>query len=153
MGYSTEQAIDVQDSMSYAFVKNAASAERADSAISAFTKAINTGTVSADQWESITTAIPTVINDIATASGKSAAAVRALGASGKLTASDLTEGLKQSLRQTQLQLRVCLIIWLMPASGCGPPLPLCWWQLKGRPGNSELHKQHHRRSRYDPELL
>lgn len=97
MGYSTEQAIDVQDSMSYAFVKNAASAERADSAISAFTKAINTGTVSADQWETITTAIPTVINDIATASGKSAAAVRALGASGKLTASDLTEGLKQSL--------------------------------------------------------
>ncbi|CZZ66283.1 tape measure protein [Enterobacter hormaechei] len=97
MGYSTEQAIDVQDSMSYAFVKNAASAERADSAISAFTKAINTGTVSADQWESITTAIPTVINDIATASGKSAAAVRALGASGKLTASDLTEGLRQSL--------------------------------------------------------
>lgn len=97
MGYSTEQAIDVQDSMSYAFVKNAASAERADSAISAFTKAINTGTVSADQWESITTAIPTVINDIAAASGKSAAAVRALGASGKLTASDLTEGLKQSL--------------------------------------------------------
>ncbi|WP_313124852.1 tape measure protein [Pseudescherichia sp.] len=97
MGYSTEQAIDVQDSMSYAFVKNAASAERADSAISAFTKAINTGTISADQWESITTAIPTVINDIAAASGKSAAAVRALGASGKLTASDLTEGLKQSL--------------------------------------------------------
>ncbi len=97
MGYSTEQAIDVQDSMSYAFVKNAASAERADSAISAFTKAINTGTVSADQWESITTAIPTVINDIAAASGKSTAAVRALGASGKLTASDLTEGLKQSL--------------------------------------------------------
>ncbi|WP_318393208.1 tape measure protein [Enterobacter sp.] len=97
MGYSTEQAIDVQDSMSYAFVKNAASAERADSAISAFTKAINTGTVSADQWESITTAIPTVINDIAAASGKSAAAVRAFGASGKLTASDLTEGLKQSL--------------------------------------------------------
>lgn len=97
MGYSTEQAIDVQDSMSYAFVKNAASAERADYAISAFTKAINTGTVSADQWESITTAIPTVINDIAAASGKSAAAIRALGASGKLTASDLTEGLKQSL--------------------------------------------------------
>lgn len=97
MGYSTEQAIDVQDSMSYAFVKNAASAERADSAISAFTKSINTGKVSADQWESITTAIPTVINDIASASGKTAAEIRALGAAGKLTASDLTEGLKQSL--------------------------------------------------------
>lgn len=97
MGYSTEQAIDVQDSMSYAFVKNAASAERADSAISAFTKAINTGKVSADQWESITTAIPTVINDIATASGKTAAEVRALGAQGKLTASQLSEGLRNAL--------------------------------------------------------
>lgn len=99
MGYSTEQAIDVQDSMSYAFVKNAASAERADSAISAFTKAINTGKVSADQWESITTAIPTVINDIATASGKTAAEVRALGAQGKLTATDLSEGLRNALDQ------------------------------------------------------
>ncbi|WP_312384564.1 tape measure protein [Atlantibacter subterraneus] len=97
MGYSTEQAIDVQDSMSYAFVKNAASADRAESAISAFTKAINTGKVSADQWESITTAIPTVINDIASASGKTAAEIRALGAAGKLTASELSEGLRQSL--------------------------------------------------------
>lgn len=97
MGYSTEQAIDVQDSMSYAFVKNAASADRAESAISAFTKAINTGKVSSDQWESITTAIPTVINDIASASGKTAAEVRALGAAGKLTASELSEGLRQSI--------------------------------------------------------
>ncbi|WP_312465555.1 tape measure protein [Atlantibacter hermannii] len=99
MGYSTEQAIDVQDSMSFAFVKNAASADRAESAISAFTKAINTGKVSADQWESITTAIPTVINDIASASGKTAAEIRALGATGKLTASELSEGLRQSLDQ------------------------------------------------------
>lgn len=99
MGYSTEQAIDVQDSMSYAFVKNAASADRADAAISAFTKSINTGKVAADQWETITTAIPTVINDIATASGKTAAQIRALGAAGKLTASDLSEGLRQSLSE------------------------------------------------------
>lgn len=99
MGYSTEQAIDVQDSMSYAFVKNAASADRADAAISAFTKSINTGKVAADQWETITTAIPTVINDIATASAKTAAEVRALGAAGKLTASDLSEGLRQSLSE------------------------------------------------------
>ncbi len=97
MGYATDQAIDVQDSMSYAFVKNAASADRAESAISAFTKAINTGKVSSDQWESITTAIPTVINDIANASGKTAGEIRALGAAGKLTASDLSEGLRQSL--------------------------------------------------------
>ncbi|PSH36698.1 hypothetical protein BA192_02135 [Yersinia pseudotuberculosis] len=97
MGYATEQAIDVQDSMSYAFVKNATSADRAKSAISAFTKSINTGKVSADQWESITSAIPSVIDDIASASKKSAAQIRSLGASGKLTASELSEGLRQSL--------------------------------------------------------
>ncbi|WP_299996814.1 tape measure protein [uncultured Cedecea sp.] len=101
MGYTTSQAIDIQDSMSYAFVKNATSADKASTAIGAFSKAINTGKVGADQWETITSAIPSVINDIATASGKSSAQVRALGAAGKLTAKDLTEGLKQSLEANE----------------------------------------------------
>lgn len=99
MGYATAQAMDVQDSMSYAFVKNATSADRAGAAIDAFSKSINTGKVAADQWETLTTAIPSVINDIATASGQSAAAIRALGASGQLTAKQLTEGLRQSLEE------------------------------------------------------
>ncbi|MCS3430019.1 tape measure protein [Klebsiella sp. BIGb0407] len=101
MGYTTNQAVDVQDSMSYAFVKNATSADKATSAISAFSKAINTGKVGADQWETITSAIPSVIDDIASASGKTSAQVRALGAAGKLTAKDLTEGLKQSLEANE----------------------------------------------------
>ncbi len=97
MKYTTNQAIDVQDSMSYAFVKNATSADRANNAIDAFSKSINTGKVAADQWETITTAIPSVINDIATASKMTGAQVRALGAAGQLTAKQLTEGLRQSL--------------------------------------------------------
>lgn len=99
MGYATAQAMDVQDSMSYAFVKNATSADRAGAAIDAFSKSINTGKVAADQWETLTTAIPSVINDIAAASGQSAAAIRALGASGQLTAKQFTEGLRQSLEE------------------------------------------------------
>ena len=99
MGYSTKQAMDVQDSMSYAFVKNATSMDRANAAISAFTKSVNTGKVAADQWETIVSAVPSVINDIATASGKTSAEVRALGAAGKLTADQLTEGLRKSLTE------------------------------------------------------
>ncbi|OYQ91809.1 tape measure protein, partial [Citrobacter freundii] len=99
MGYVTTQAMDVQDSMSYAFVKNATSADRAGAAIDAFSKSINTGKVAADQWETLTTAIPSVINDIAAASGQSAAAIRALGAAGQLTGRQLTEGLRQSLEE------------------------------------------------------
>ncbi len=97
MGYSTQQALDVTDSMSYAFVKNATSAERAETAISAFSKSMNTGRVAADQWETITTALPSVINDIADATGRSAAEIRALGSAGKLSARDLSEGLRKSL--------------------------------------------------------
>ncbi|HAH0497303.1 TPA: tape measure protein [Escherichia coli] len=97
MQYTTSQAIDVQDSMSYAFVKNATSADRAGAAIDAFSKSINTGKVAADQWETLTTAIPSVINDIAAASKITGAEVRALGAAGQLTAKQLTEGLRQSL--------------------------------------------------------
>ncbi|VAL68627.1 phage tape measure protein [Enterobacter kobei] len=97
MQYTTNQAIDVQDSMSYAFVKNATSADRANNAIDAFSKSINTGKVAADQWETITSAIPSVINDIAAASKMTSAQIRELGAAGKLTAKQLTEGLRQSL--------------------------------------------------------
>lgn len=97
MGYSTQQALDVTDSMSFAFVKNATSADKAQAAIDGFSKSINTGKVAADQWETITSAIPSVIGDIATASGKTSAEIRKLGAEGKLTAAQLTEGLRKSL--------------------------------------------------------
>ncbi|WP_145531231.1 tape measure protein, partial [Yersinia kristensenii] len=97
MNYTTDQAIDVQDSMSYAFVKNATSAERANGAISAFSKSMNKGKVESDSWETIIAAIPSVIDDIATASGKTSAQIRSLGSSGKITANQLSEGLRQSL--------------------------------------------------------
>jgi tape measure domain-containing protein len=99
MGYNTEQAIDVVDSMSYAFVKNATSQERAQSAISAFTGAIMTGKLEADGWKTIIAAMPTVINDLAQSTGKSTEEIRKMGAEGKLTASMLSEGLRQSLDQ------------------------------------------------------
>ena len=100
LGYTTSQALDVTDSMSYAFVTNAASSDRAGAAIDALSKSVNTGKVAADQWETITSAIPTVIDDIAAASGKTAAEIRKLGAEGKLTAFQLTEGLRKSLDET-----------------------------------------------------
>ena len=97
MGYSTAQALDVTDSLSFSFVKNATSADRASGAISALSKSVNKGKVEADAWETVIAAVPSVIEDIALAIGKTAAQVRALGAAGKLTAKDLTEGLRKSL--------------------------------------------------------
>lgn len=97
LGYTTEQAMDVQDSLSYAFVRNATSADRANGAISAVTKSFNTGKVAADQWETIIAAVPTVVDAIAAAASKTSAEIRMLGATGKLTAQQLSEGLRKSL--------------------------------------------------------
>lgn len=101
MGYSTEGALDVVDSLSYLFVTNAASADRANNAVGAFTKSLNKGKVEVDSWESIIAAVPTIINDIATASGKTAEEIRNMGASGQITARMLTTGLQQSLESNR----------------------------------------------------
>lgn len=97
MGYSTAGAIDVVDSLSYLFVTNATSADRANGAIGAFTKSLNKGKVEADGWESLLAAVPTIINDIASASGKTAEEIRKMGVSGEITARMLTSGLATSL--------------------------------------------------------
>src|SRR5215217_2408311 len=101
MGYNTSGVLDITDSFSFSLVKNAASAERAEGALSAYAKSIQTGKVQADQWESITSAMTTIIEDIAKAANMSSAEIRALGAAGKLTASQLNEGLRQSLDENK----------------------------------------------------
>lgn len=95
MGYTTSQALDITDSLSLAFVRNAASGMRAESAISAVSKSLSTGKVAADQWESILAAVPTIIGDIANATGKTTSEIRELGAAGKLTGDMLAEGLRK----------------------------------------------------------
>lgn len=99
MGYSTAEALDIVDSLSYSFVANGASADRAANALQAMTLATTRGKVAVEQWMSITSAVPSIIEDIAEASGKSAGEIRALGAAGQLTAKDLTEGLRKSLEK------------------------------------------------------
>lgn len=101
MGYNTAQAMDVVDSMSFAFVKNATSAERANGAVSAFTSAMMTGKLEADAWKTIVAAMPTLIGDLAKSTGMGADEIRKMGAEGKLTAQILSEGLRQSLEENK----------------------------------------------------
>ncbi|MFY3577165.1 tape measure protein [Achromobacter xylosoxidans] len=101
MGYDTEAALDVTDSLSYSFVKNATSVDRAKSATDAFSKVLNKGRVEADAWETILAAIPTVVGDVAAATGKTAEEVRRLGVNGQLTARQLSEGLRTSLDENR----------------------------------------------------
>ncbi|GJB83942.1 phage tail tape measure protein [Aeromonas caviae] len=96
MGYNTSEALDVMDSFSFLLVTNSASTDKAASAIDAYSKALQTGKVEADGWQSILAAMPTIVDTLAKATGKSAEQIRSLGADGKLSLDILTEGLQKS---------------------------------------------------------
>lgn len=96
MGYNTSQALDVMDSFSFLLVTNSASADKASAAIDAYSKALQTGKVEADGWQSILAAMPTVVDTIAKSTGKTAEEIRSLGAQGKLSLDILTKGLQKS---------------------------------------------------------
>lgn len=101
LGYDTEQALDVTDSFSYLLTTNAASAEKAGSAISAYTKSIQSGKVEIDSWQSVMAAMPSIIEAVAGATGKSTEEVRKLGVTGKLAIGDLNEGLRQTVEMNK----------------------------------------------------
>ncbi|MBD9671560.1 tape measure protein [Pseudomonas sp. PDM21] len=96
LGYNTDDALDITDSFSFLLVTNAASADRASSAIDAYSKAIQTGKVESDGWQSILSAMPTIVDSLAAATGRSTAEIRKLGIEGKLSLAALNEALRQS---------------------------------------------------------
>jgi len=98
LGYNTQQTLDITDSFSYLLVTNAASADKASGALDAYSKALNTGKVEADGWTTILAAMPTVVESVAAATGKSASEIRRLGAEGKLALEDLNAGLLDTLQ-------------------------------------------------------
>jgi len=96
MGYNTSQALDVMDSFSFLLVTNSASADKASSAIDAYSKALQTGKVDADGWQAILAAMPTVVDTLTQSTGKAAEEIRSLGAQGNLGLDLLTGGLQQA---------------------------------------------------------
>lgn len=94
MGYSTEEALDVTESLSLAFVRNSTSSDKAASAMNALVRATNRGTVLTDHWASLLIAVPTIVDDIAAATGKTTQEISRLGYAGQLSAGMLTEGLR-----------------------------------------------------------
>ncbi|MGI0451544.1 tape measure protein [Pseudomonas aeruginosa] len=98
--YTTEQALDITDSFSFLLVTNAASADRAASAIDAYSKSIQTGKVSSDAWQSIMAAMPSLVNALAESTGKSTE-IRKLGIEGSLSLRDLNEGLRKTVAATR----------------------------------------------------
>lgn len=101
LGYDTDQAMDIVDSLSYAFVKNATAADRAKTTVDAVTKSLNKGKVDAEAWMTILAATPTIVDDLAAATGRTTKEVLELGAQGKITGRELSESLRKSLEENK----------------------------------------------------
>lgn len=97
LGFNTQQTLDITDSFSFLLVTNAAAADKAGSALDAYSKALQTGKVEVDGWQSIQTAMPTIVDAIASATGKSADEVRKLGNEGKLAIDLINLGLLKTV--------------------------------------------------------
>jgi len=101
LGYETKESLDIVDSLSYAFVKNATATDRAKTTVDAVTKALNKGKIEADGWQTILAAIPTIVDDIARATGRTTQEVLSLGAQGKLAGRELSESLLAALDENK----------------------------------------------------
>lgn len=93
MGYELGQSIDLTDSFSLLMVTNSTSVERGANAIQAYSKAIQTNRLDSEGWQTIMTAIPSVVEQIAESTGKTMTEVRKLGIEGKLSIQDFNKAL------------------------------------------------------------
>lgn len=91
--YNTAEVLDITDSLSYAFVRDAARADQATTAMDAYSKGLMKGKIEADGWASIMAATPSIVKGIAEATGRSTEEIKKLGATGKLSLQALNEGL------------------------------------------------------------
>lgn len=101
LGYNTSEVLDITDSLSYAFVRDAARADQARTAMDAYSKALMKGKIEGDAWASLLAATPSLVKSIADATGASEEQVRKLGATGKLSTDALNEGLRQSREESK----------------------------------------------------
>lgn len=101
LGYTLSQSLDITDSLSFAFVRNATAADKAKTAIDTYDKVLSKGKINAQEWQSLSSGIDTLTESIGNAFGKTATEIDQLGHSGKLAAEWLTEGLLRSLEENR----------------------------------------------------
>ncbi|WP_180104796.1 tape measure protein [Acinetobacter sp. YH12108] len=101
LGKSTSDTLDVADSLSYAFVANAARADQAQSAMDALNKSMAKGKIDADAWISIVSAADNIIGDMAKQTGRTEEEVRKLGATGKISLNELLDTLQATTEKNK----------------------------------------------------
>lgn len=96
INYSLGESISIVDSFSALLVTNATTVDRAAAAQDALSKAIQTNRFESDGWQTIVAAMPTILDNLTAATGKSGAEIRKLGIDGKLSVTEFTNALLQN---------------------------------------------------------
>lgn len=99
MGYSLKDTMRITDSLSFAFTRNATSAQKAQGALEAFDFALNKKDVDVRTWQRLSTAIPTLEIEMARIYGKSMSEIQMLGNKGKITVDMVNKTLLESYDQ------------------------------------------------------
>lgn len=94
MGKNTEQALDIIDSLSYAFTMNASSADQVASANEWLSKSMLDNKVSGDAFKAMVLAADNLVQDLADHTGKSTIEIKKLGNAGKISLNDLMDTLQ-----------------------------------------------------------
>ncbi|MFY2060251.1 tape measure protein [Achromobacter xylosoxidans] len=89
LGYTSEQTLDLVEAFSYGLTVSSASSEKAAKAVNALSKAIQTGKVSMDQFDSVISAAPRLQQALAESLGVTNAQLRQMVADGRLTTAEL----------------------------------------------------------------
>lgn len=89
LGYTSEQTLDLVEAFSYGLTVSSASSEKAATAVNALSKAIQTGKMSMEQFDSLITAAPRLQQALAESLGVTNAQLRQMVADGKLTTAEL----------------------------------------------------------------
>ena len=93
LGYSTNDTIDFIEAMSNSYTINATSAEKVQSSINAINKAMITGKVSSNDWKSIMSSTPNVVEALSNSLKKDEAIIKQLGMSGQISMRQLADAM------------------------------------------------------------
>lgn len=101
MGYSLKDTLKMTDSLTFAFTRNATSAQRAQGALEAWDFALNKKSIDVRTWQRLSTAIPTLEVDLARVYGKSLSEIQQLGFAGKLSVEMINNTLLESYDENE----------------------------------------------------
>lgn len=100
-GYNIEQILDINDSFSFSLVRSATSAQLGETAMRAYDRALARGKVNALEWQTISAAMPNVVDALGKTLNKTGLEIRAMGNESEITAKQLNDALLESMNENK----------------------------------------------------